>query len=97
MSCFLSGGIYEYTLENASKTDTPSLERRANKLAAAVAARAEEIRRGSHGMDFSPPPGKECSLSHCFIKAHIGTVFPSFQAFALMQALSAMLGVVVVG
>jgi hypothetical protein len=50
-----AGGIYEYTVELASKGAAPSLERLAAKLAGAV---AEELRRKQSSiMEHSPPPG----------------------------------------
>jgi hypothetical protein len=58
-----AGGVYEYTLENVSKTAAPSLEKRTAKLAAAVAARAEEMRSRHAGMTFTPPPGEQCAVA----------------------------------
>lgn len=52
------GGIYEYLVEAASHTAAPSLEKRTAKLAVAVAAQAEEMRRHSNRMDHMPPPGQ---------------------------------------
>jgi hypothetical protein len=50
-----AGGIYEYTVELASKGAAPCLERRTAKLAGAV---AEEMRRNQSSiMEHSPPPG----------------------------------------
>ncbi|GBF94402.1 hypothetical protein Rsub_07216 [Raphidocelis subcapitata] len=40
------GGIYEYTVENASHTEAPSLERRVTKLGAALLGRAVGPRAG---------------------------------------------------
>lgn len=52
------GGIYEYTVENASASDVPSLEKRTAKLERAVVARAEELRRAALRNDFEPPPSE---------------------------------------
>lgn len=51
-----AGGIFEYSVDNASAADVPSLERRAAKLERAVVARAEELRRAALKSDFEPPP-----------------------------------------
>lgn len=53
--CF-AGSIYEYTLELASQTSAPSLEKHTAKLAGVVAAQAEELRR-QHNKDRLPVPG----------------------------------------
>ncbi|GIL65137.1 hypothetical protein Vafri_18949, partial [Volvox africanus] len=55
------GGIFEYTVENASATDIPSLEKRTAKLERAVVARAEELRRAALKTDFEAPPAGECT------------------------------------
>ena len=52
------GGIYEYTVENASQTAEPNLEKRTAKLQKAVAKRAEEVRRNFLRLEFTPPPGE---------------------------------------
>lgn len=54
----LAGGIYEYSVEDASTREVPSLELRAAKLEKAVAARAEEMRRAAIKLEFMPPPGE---------------------------------------
>ncbi|PNW74559.1 hypothetical protein CHLRE_12g495350v5 [Chlamydomonas reinhardtii] len=54
------GGIFEYSVDNASAADVPSLERRAAKLERAVVARAEELRRAALKSDFEPPPPGQC-------------------------------------
>lgn len=51
------GGMYEYIIEPASRSAAPCLEKRAAKLAGAVAAQVEEIRRQANRMDLTPPPG----------------------------------------
>ena len=55
--CVYAGGIYEYTVENASQTAEPNLEKRTAKLQKAVAKRAEEVRRNFLRLEFTPPPG----------------------------------------
>ncbi|GAX84925.1 hypothetical protein CEUSTIGMA_g12346.t1 [Chlamydomonas eustigma] len=50
------GGIYEYTVENASLVEEPTLEKRTSKLQKAVEKRAEEVRRNTLKLDFQPPP-----------------------------------------
>jgi Meckel syndrome type 1 protein len=54
------GGMYEYTIENVSKSAAPCLgDKRAAKLERAVAARADEMRRNAGlRMDLMPPPGE---------------------------------------
>lgn len=59
-----TGGIYQYTVENASKTEAPSLEKRAARLQKAVVERANELRRSACHMDFTPPPGKQVRSLH---------------------------------
>jgi hypothetical protein len=54
--CCVAGSIYEYTLELASQTYAPSLEKHTAKLAGVVAAQAEELRR-QHNKDRLPVPG----------------------------------------
>ena len=53
-----SGGIYEYTVENASSSVEPNLEKRTAKLQRQVAKRAEEVRRNTLRLEFQPPPGE---------------------------------------
>lgn len=53
---YVAGSIYEYTLELASQTSAPSLEKHTAKLAGVVAAQAEELRR-QHNKDRLPVPG----------------------------------------
>ncbi|EFJ41998.1 hypothetical protein VOLCADRAFT_119536 [Volvox carteri f. nagariensis] len=55
------GGIFEYTVDHASATDVPSLEKRTAKLERAVVARAEELRRAALKSDFQPPPAADCT------------------------------------
>lgn len=60
--CFPAGGIYEYTIELASRGAAPCLERRTAKLAGAV---AEELQRNqSSMMEHSPPPGAVLQRTH---------------------------------
>ena len=54
----IPGGIYEYSVENASLTTEPTLERRTAKLQRAVAQRAAEVRHEALKLDFQRPPGK---------------------------------------
>ena len=54
----LPGGIYEYSVENASSTAEPNLEKRTAKLQKAVARRAEEVRRNALRLEFQQPPGE---------------------------------------
>lgn len=56
LSTVLSGSIYEYSLELASQTSAPSLEKHTAKLASVVAAQAEELRK-QHNKDKLPVPG----------------------------------------
>eukprot|EP00878_Enallax_costatus_P019540 GHUV01020615.1.p1 GENE.GHUV01020615.1~~GHUV01020615.1.p1 ORF type:complete len:419 (+),score=117.15 GHUV01020615.1:376-1632(+) len=65
------GGIYEYVIEPASHTAAPSLEKHAAKLAVAVAAQAEEIRRQSTRMDHMPPPGPDASAVRLVLMAEL--------------------------
>jgi hypothetical protein len=55
LSC-AAGSIYEYTLELASQTSAPSLEKHTAKLASVVAAQAQDLRR-QHNKDRLPLPG----------------------------------------
>lgn len=66
-TCCLSpaGSIYEYTLELASQTSAPSLEKHTAKLASVVAAQAEELRR-QHSKDRLPVPGARARWCGCF-------------------------------
>lgn len=52
-----AGSIYEYTLELASQTSAPSLEKHTAKLASVVAAQAQDLRR-QHNKDRLPLPGE---------------------------------------
>ncbi|MEW5298780.1 MAG: hypothetical protein WDW36_001863 [Sanguina aurantia] len=52
----LHGGIFEYTVENASTTTAPSLDKRTAKLRKAVLQRADELRRAALKADFQKPP-----------------------------------------
>jgi hypothetical protein len=58
-----AGSIYEYTLELASQTSAPSLEKHTAKLAGVVAAQAEELRR-QHNKDRLPVPGDANGGTH---------------------------------
>ncbi|WIA30296.1 hypothetical protein OEZ86_000384 [Tetradesmus obliquus] len=63
------GGIYEYTIELASRGAAPCLERRTAKLAGAV---AEEMRRNqSSMMEHSPPPGPDGAALRLLLLAEL--------------------------
>ncbi|KAF8069461.1 MKS1 [Scenedesmus sp. PABB004] len=65
------GGIYEYTVELASRAAAPCLERRAAKLAGAVAAQAAELRRAGGAMEHMPPPGPDGSAVRLVLMAEL--------------------------
>lgn len=68
----IAGGIYEYTLENASRTDAPLLERRAARLGAALVGAGGGggvgalVARGRKGggrpqmLELGMPAGEKC-------------------------------------
>ncbi|WIA10234.1 hypothetical protein OEZ85_010434 [Tetradesmus obliquus] len=63
------GGIYEYTIELASRGAAPCLERRTAKLAGAV---AEELQRNqSSMMEHSPPPGPDGAALRLLLLAEL--------------------------
>ncbi len=53
-----SGGIYEYSVKNASISTEPSLEKRAVKLHKAVARRAQEASHDAQHAEFQRPPSE---------------------------------------
>eukprot|EP00775_Hariotina_reticulata_P010980 gene10980-11135_t len=65
------GGMYEYVIEPASRNAAPSLEKRTAKLAVAVAAQAEEVRRHHHQMEHMGPPGPDANAVRLVLLAEL--------------------------
>jgi hypothetical protein len=59
--------MYEYVIEPASRNAAPCLEKRTAKLAVAVAAQAEEVRRQHHQMEHMGPPGESADVGRSLL------------------------------